>query len=39
MFFMIVCVIQNILDNENSPSSLNIKVNYIYHNKDRVITR
>ena len=38
IFFMIVYVIQEIGDNENSPNSLNVMVNYHYHGENRVIT-
>ena len=37
--FMIIYVIQEIGDNENSPYSLNVMVNYHYHSENRVITR
>ena len=37
--FMIFNVIQEIGDNENSPDSLNLMVNYHYQGENRVITR
>ena len=39
VFFMIVYVIQKIGGNKNSPNSLNVMVNYHYHDENRVITR
>ena len=39
IFFMIVYVIHKIGVNNNSPNSLNIKLNYYYHGKNRLITR
>ena len=37
--FMIVCDIQIIKGNENSPNSLNVMVNYHYHVENRLISR
>ena len=36
-FFILVYVIQKIGGNKNSPSSLNIMVNYHYHGENWVI--
>ena len=39
IFFMIIYVIHKIGDNENSPNSLNVTVNYHYHGENRVINQ